>query len=41
MLNSMMIDLSEKTSSKVKISKFQPQKLPIGISEKNETKVMH
>ena len=21
--------------------KFQPQKLPMGISEKNETKVMH
>ena len=28
-------------SSKVKKCKFQPQKLPMDISEKNETKVMH
>ena len=28
-------------SSKVKKCTFQPQKLPIDISEKNETKVMH
>ena len=28
-------------SSKVKKCKFQPQQLPMDISEKNETKIMH